>query len=68
MYTQAQGRTYQASPNCTCCICYVTLLALQKSTELAVHCTVSRYDICCLWLWVCNSNVSMVFFKIHSVM
>ena len=29
--------------DCTCYICYVTLLALQKSAELAIHCTAFLY-------------------------
>ena len=48
----------------TCYICYVTLLALQKSAELAIHCTAFLYkDRCCLWLWVFKSNVSMMFIR-----
>ena len=35
MYARARGRTYQANPDRTCYICYVTLPALYKSAELA---------------------------------
>ena len=50
-------------------LCYVTLLALQKSAEFAIHYTASLHnDGYCLWLWGFNSNVSMMFIKIHSVM
>ena len=52
----------------TCYICYVTLLALQKSAKLAIYCNVSLYnDRFCLRLWVFNSNVSMMFSKINRV-
>ena len=77
MYTWARGR---AAPKGECghirqiltahvTLCYVILPALQTSAELAIHCTAPLYnDGCCLWLWVFNSNISMMFSKIHSVM
>ena len=48
MYARAQGRmrTYQANPNRTCFICYVTLPAL-KPAELAIHCAASLYNNLC---------------------
>ena len=71
MYAQARGQvqTFQANPDRTCYICYVTLLELQKSAKLAIHCTACLYnDGTCLWLWVFNSNISMMFIKIYNVM
>ena len=62
--TQGQVQTYQVNPDCTCYICYVILLALQKSAEFAIHCAASLYNGgCCLWLRVFNSNISMMLIK-----
>ena len=69
MYTRWRVRTYQANPDHTCYICYVTLPAPKKSAELAIHCTASLHnDGCCEWLWTFNSNVSVMFIEMHSVL